>query len=206
MPGPLSLDSNYRDNTLDPNYKSVAFVTEDGSNFNNVISFSYAGGSSTYSFGVYQFDVGKNDPQIIAFLTNAGFTTAEINELKQSGGLSQQTKDALSTKLANYLGNPTSQASLDSSNSAGAQALRALNTYWANQKLYPQLQAVLDNLEGSNAVIASQIYQSPELQYRLLDYANQLGLGATGDMERWLSGQAVTMYDGTVLKLTPVRF
>ncbi|WCM18705.1 hypothetical protein NDK50_14810 [Paraburkholderia bryophila] len=102
----------------------------------------------------------------------------------------QQT--SLSQQLYSALQVPANQA-----------ALQALNASWANT-LVGQLQVVLNNLYQSNPSIADQIYQSEDLQLRLLDYANQFpgGISPTGPMEQWLSGAAVTL-DGGTLQLPP---
>ncbi|WP_162286876.1 hypothetical protein [Pantoea stewartii] len=41
-------------------YRTTAYATEDGSKPSNLNEFNWAGGSSTYTFGLYQFDVGNN--------------------------------------------------------------------------------------------------------------------------------------------------
>ncbi|MBY0580024.1 MAG: hypothetical protein K2P57_13400, partial [Burkholderiales bacterium] len=196
----ITLNATYINNTLIPNLNAVTLQTELGGNASKVLSFSFAGGNSTYSFGLYQYDVGAaankpnigNNAAILNFLTTAGFTSTQIAQLSQNGGLPKSTVDALSAQLGTALQNPANQA-----------ALQQLNATWANG-LVSQLQTALNVIEQNNPDIANQIYQSPELQLRLLDYANQFGLlsGSTGKMVNWLSGQITTIAGG-LFHLTP---
>ncbi len=76
-------------------YATTAFSTENSNSYGNVQSFSYAEAGSTYSFGLYQFDVGHTT---VAqnFLLQNGFTQAQVNLLSQTG-------DPLSTSQINSL-------------------------------------------------------------------------------------------------------
>lgn len=56
--------------------------TESGAATNQ---FSFAGGGSTYTFGIPQFDVGNN-PAAAQFLLANGFTQDDISELSTKGG------------------------------------------------------------------------------------------------------------------------
>ena len=169
---PIQLNSNYIASTLIPNYNLVAGRTELGST--PVYQFSYAGGSSSYSFGLYQYNVGTNSAAA-QFLLNAGFTQAQVNQLSQSGGLSAAQVQTMSTQLQTAL-----------QNSTNAAALGTLNSNWA-AGLVTQLQNALNNIYQTNPSIADQIYQSQSLQLALLDYANQFNLGATGALEQYLA-------------------
>lgn len=40
--------------------RAVLYATEDGGDLGNVRKFSYAGGNSSYSFGLLQFDIRPN--------------------------------------------------------------------------------------------------------------------------------------------------
>ena len=201
----ITLDQTYITNTLIPDLNAVALQTELGGNNSTISSFSWAGGKSTYSFGLYQYDVGAaetavengtaNNVQtdIINFLTSAGFNQDQLDELSSNGGLSSDTVQALSNQLSTALQLPANQA-----------ALQQLNDQWANG-LVSQLQSALNVIEQNNPDIANQIYQSPELQLRLLDYANQFTLSSSGTsdyMVQWLSGQPVPETGGT-FQLTP---
>ncbi|UWF47055.1 hypothetical protein NYP20_17055 [Pseudomonas sp. N3-W] len=182
---PLQLDSNYIVNTLIQNLNSVAFATEDGSNASAISSFSYAAnGNSTYSFGLYQYDIGGL-PQAQTFLSSIGFSSSQISQLSQAGGLTDAQLSALSTQLGTALQDPTNGA-----------ALQTLNDAWANG-LVTQLQNSLNTVYASNPSVAEQIYQSPEMQLQILDYANQFHLSTAGAMTSWLSGQSVTESGGS---------
>jgi hypothetical protein len=180
---------------LIPNYAAVAFQTELGGNSAYLSRFRYAGSASTYSFGLFQYDVGKQGAgsDVQNFLTSIGFSATQISQLSQHGGLSTTEQTALSAQLNTALQNPANQATLDQ-----------LNINWA-QGLVNQLQSALDVIYQANPGVALQIYGSQELQLRLMDYANQYHLdstGATAYMTQWLSDQAVQMASGDTLSLT----
>jgi len=75
---------DYLKNSLLPALNSAALATELGGNAANISRFSYAGGASTYSFGLYQFDVGNN-PAARSFLSQLGFSSTQISMLSQQG-------------------------------------------------------------------------------------------------------------------------
>jgi hypothetical protein len=87
------MSSNFDENdrrSLVSEVRTMLLYTENSGNTDSIYRFSYAGGVSTYSFGIMQFDVGNN-PAARAFLQSIGFTSSEIAQLSQSGGLSIAT-------------------------------------------------------------------------------------------------------------------
>jgi len=78
----LRLDQDYVTNVLIPGYAAVAFQTECGGILSKITSFHIAGGDSTYSFGIFQFNVGSN-PDAKDFLADpsVGFTPDELSKL-----------------------------------------------------------------------------------------------------------------------------
>jgi hypothetical protein len=166
---------------LTTDLQAVLLATELGGQTNKVAVFSYAGtGNSTYSFGVLQFDVGNNPPAR-AFLASIGFTDAQVAQLSRQGGLSGAELAPMNALLQQ------NQAALD-------------------QFTQQQLHSYVTNLEGTLNIIqqrasgmAQQIYASPPLQLRLLDYMNQFGpIDANGPMVNWLCGQPVVLSGGTL--------
>jgi len=180
----LNLSTNYIGNTLIPNLNLVTLATELGGKTSAISSFSFAGAASTYSFGLYQYDVGAN-PAAREFLSSIGFSATQISQLSQNGGLTTAQVTALSNQLSTALEDP-----------ANAAALQTLNSTWASG-LVTQVQNVLNTVSQTNPGIADQIYSSPAMQLQLLDYANQFGLSTTGPMANWLSGQSITEPGGT---------
>jgi hypothetical protein len=183
-----TFDQIYIITTLIPNINAVTLQTELGGNTNYITRFSFAGGKSTYSFGLYQYDVGNN-PSARTFLSTIGFSKSQITQLSSNGGLSNATVQALSAQLASALKNPDNQA-----------AMNQLDATWANT-LVAQLQAVINVVGQSNPDIANQIYQNQELQLRLVDYANQFSMSSKGTMCQWLGGKLVSTSGGN-LQLT----
>jgi hypothetical protein len=161
----------------------VLLQTELGGRSELVAKFSYAGpGASTYSFGVLQFDVGNN-PSTHPFLSSIGFSSTQIRQLSQRGGLTNADLAPLNALLQQ----PASRAALEKF--TGVQ-LRGYIGY---------LETSLGIIEQSAADTAQLIFTTRELQLRLLDYINQFGpMSASGPMVRWLSGQSVSMPGGTV--------
>src|SRR5476649_513850 len=105
-------DPDYLLKSLLPALNSVALATEVGGNLATITRFSLAGNSSTYSFGLYQFDVGNN-PAARALLSQLGFTAAQIGQLSQrGGGLSRSQVDSLSAQLKTALAIPDNAVKL----------------------------------------------------------------------------------------------
>ena len=176
----LQFDPNYVRNTLIPYINSAVFATELGSNSSKIGTFSYAGSrsNSSYSFGLFQYDVGAN-PAAQKFLTSIGFTSTEISQLSQKGGLSSSVQTALSNKLTAALKIP-----------ANAVLLTQLNNAWANG-LVNQLQNTLNQIYAWNPTNATQIFNSTSLQVQLIDYGNQFHLDTAGGMAQYLAGKPV---------------
>ena len=170
----FSLNQNYIDSTLIPALNTVVLATECGGNPAYISKFSFAGSNSSYSFGLYQFDV-KSNPNAQSFLAQLGFSAGQIALLSQNGGLSQSQLSNLDAQLSEALQNP-----------ANATAIQALNNSQASV-LVVQLQNLLNVVGQNNPNIASQIYGSQDFQLRILDYANQFGISPNGPLESWLS-------------------
>lgn len=183
---PYQFNSTYLVNTLIPALNSAVFRSELQGNASLVTSFSYAGGNSTYSFGLYQYDVGNN-PGARQLLAQIGFSPEQIGQLSQHGGLSAAQQSALSAQLQTALQNPTNAASL-----------QAFNNAWA-QGLVGQLTDVLNTVAASGPngrAIAEQVFQNTALQVQIIDYGNQFHLDLNGRMTNWLMGNAVNMAGG----------
>jgi hypothetical protein len=161
----------------------VLLSTELGGRAELTTEFSYAGpGASTYSFGLLQFDVGNN-LATHPFLTSIGFSSAQIKQLAQHGGLSKADLEPLNALLQA----PAAQAALERF-TAGQ-----LQTYIG------YLESALSAIEVHAAAVVQLIMGSRELQLRLLDYINQFGpMDKNGPMVKWLCGQPVTMPGGAV--------
>ena len=62
--------------------RKLLYKTETDNQPSNLNEFSYAGGgSSTYSFGLLQFDVGSDHGGVKSFLGEHGFTEDQIRSL-----------------------------------------------------------------------------------------------------------------------------
>jgi hypothetical protein len=163
--------------------QTVLLATELGGQSSKIAQFSYAAtGTSAYSFGLLQFDVGASPPARM-FLTSIGFTSDQVAQLERHGGLSSGEVHAFNAQLQQ------------------PECLEALERFTQQQ-----LQSYISHLEGTLNVIeqhvaerAQLLYQSPELLLRLLDYMNQFGpMSANGPMVHWLCSQPVTQPGGTV--------
>ncbi len=156
-------------------YRTTAFATEDGSRPSVLNEFNWAGGYSSYSFGLYQFDVRNNDLAEDA-LRSMGFTDTQIDQLSQRGTLGNDVKTALSEQL---------QAAL--ATTAGKQIMdNLLNNYEA------QLVHTTTNLlDITNDDIYSQIASEPESIQRIYDIANQFGTSLLRQFGGFLSGQSI---------------
>lgn len=179
--------SEYLANSLLPALNSAALATELGGNTAAITKFSYAGGSSTYSFGLYQFDVGNNSAAR-NFLSQLGFSATQISQLSQHGGLTVSQVNSLDTQLQTALSSPDNAVKLQLFTDAWAAGLAA------------QLQTVLNTVAASGAAgqaIADQIYASTALQVQLMDYSNQFHLDLNGSMVQWLEGKSVSLTGGT---------
>ncbi|RZA05773.1 MAG: peptidoglycan-binding protein, partial [Proteobacteria bacterium] len=149
--------------------------TELGGDTRHLDHFSYAQkGSSTYSFGLVQFDVGRN-PQAQRFLRDNGFSTGDIALLSQQGGLSSQQLAALDAKLQ-----AIPQANIDQ---------------LTNTKLDSAIERVGDaitRVRATSPAAADAIAANPELQLAMADYDNQFG-SMGPQLISYLAGNEVTL-------------
>src|SRR5665213_3717221 len=126
MPANVEIDPATA-NAQGTDFQTTAFQTEDGGQSRYLTTFSYAGGSSTYSFGLYQFDALGN-PLVAPFLGAIGFSGPEIAELQQHGGLSSSTLNALDSQLSAAVATQSGQAAyqglLNTSDANYAQAVQ----------------------------------------------------------------------------------
>ncbi len=159
--------------------------TELGGNTRHLDHFSYAQkGSSTYSFGLVQFDVGRN-PQAQGFLRDNGFSTDDIALLSQQGGLSSQQLSALDAKLQ-----AIPQANIDQ---------------LTNTKLDSAIERVGDaitRVRASDPAAADAIAANPELQLAMADYDNQFG-SMGPQFISYLAGNEVTLQGHNIRAGTP---
>lgn len=168
--------------------RAVLFATEHADNPASLRRFSFAGGKSTYSFGLLQFDVDAR-PAARSFLGENGFSEDEIRRLRSPGGLSEQTLRGLDAKL---LAVPEAK----------------LNEFTDNQlrDSVDRMGALIEHLQKSNPLIAASIARNKELQLALADYDNQFhidGIGAhavPNTMLAYLEGHPVRR-NGETLQL-----
>jgi hypothetical protein len=181
-----TFDPSYVVNTLVPALDNTVLNTELGGDATSASKFSFAGGTSSYSFGLYQYDV-KNNPAARALLTQFGFTSAQITLLSQNGHLSTSQQNQLTLQLRSALNNPANAASMAQFNSAWAQGL------------ITQMTNVLNLIAASGPVgqsLANQVFASTALQVQIIDYGNQFHLDVNGYMQKFLSGNLVNMVGG----------
>lgn len=179
-------DPQYLAKTLIPALNAVVLQTELGGNIGFITRFSLAGSASTYSFGLYQYDVGNNPPAR-RLLARMGFTIDQISHLSQQGNLSVKELSDLNGQLKAALAIPENAA-----------LLRDLNSTWA-QSLTSHLSDVLDTVAASGptgTAIADQVFGSTSLQVQLLDFSNQFNISLSGQMVAWLEGHFVIMPGG----------
>jgi hypothetical protein len=178
-----------RNNPTVQDLQTLFTRTELGGNANLQYRFSYAGnGNSAYSFGINQFDVGAN-PSARQFLAGAGFTTQEVQQLSQHGGLSAAALAPLDAKLQ-----------------AHAQDVDQFTApYLANY--VTRVNALVTDLQTANPTAAAAIAGDRTLQLALIDFDNQYTIGGVGGgtvaangMLSYLRGNQVTL-PGGALKL-----
>ncbi|MGZ3279090.1 MAG: beta strand repeat-containing protein, partial [Phenylobacterium sp.] len=163
-------------NLQSANYQTTAFQTEDGSNTTFLTSFSWAGGTSSYSFGLFQFDT-VGSPLAIPLLQNLGFSTVQINELKQSGGLSQSTLGGLNSQLSSALSTQSGSAYMQGANNAQASSITS---------------QVQTDLNDASTTILSSILSDPVAIQRLYDLNNQFSLPTLSSLQTFVGGDAAT--------------
>lgn len=154
--------------------------TELGGNRRHLDHFSFAEkGNSTYSFGLVQFDVGRN-PQAQRFLRDNGFNNDDIALLSQHGGLNRQQLSALDAKLQ-----AIPQANIDQ---------------LTNTKLDSAIDRVgtaIASVRATNPAAADAIVADPQLQLAMADYDNQFG-SMGPQFISYLSGNEVRLQGGTI--------
>ncbi|HEV2681065.1 MAG TPA: peptidoglycan-binding domain-containing protein [Rhodanobacter sp.] len=139
--------------------RTLFLATELGGNTQDVNRFTYAEkGSSTYTFGLLQFDVGKNGAEVKGFLKDNGFSADDIKKLSQHGGLSRTELNALDVKLRAVL-----QDNIDR---------------FTNKQLDKSIAGVddvIDQVRKQNPAAADAISKDAKLQLGIADYENQFG-------------------------------
>lgn len=168
--------------------RTVLFSTEASNNPDVLNNFSYAGGNSTYSFGVLQFDVGSNHGNVQDFLQNNGFSTEQVVQLSQHGGLNASELSALNTQL-HAIPHETLDGFTDS------QLVDSVT----------HIHDVVAVVQAKNPAIGALIANSQELQLALADYDNQFSIsGAAGatppsnGMLAYLEGDEVSLPGGAL--------
>ncbi|HED4876886.1 TPA: peptidoglycan-binding protein [Stenotrophomonas maltophilia] len=169
------------DSTLTREQLSTLFLnTELGGNTRHLDHFSYAKeGTSTYSFGLVQFDVGGN-PQARRFLRDNGFSNGDIELLSQQGGLSTQQLAALDAKLQ-----AIPQANIDQLTNAKLDSAIG------------RVDEAIAKVRATNPAAADAIVANPELQLAMADYDNQFG-SMGPQFINYLSGNAEKLQGGTI--------
>lgn len=169
------------DSTLTREQLSTLFLnTELGGNTRHLDHFAYAKeGTSTYSFGLVQFDVGGN-PQARRFLRDNGFTNGDIELLSQQGGLSGQQLAALDAKLQ-----AIPQANIDQLTNAKLDSAIG------------RVDEAIAKVRATNPAAADAIVANPELQLAMADYDNQFG-SMGPQFINYLSGNAEKLQGGTI--------
>ena len=166
--------------------RSVLMRTELSGNTSYLYRFSQAGGQSTYSFGLLQFDLGKNakaPTEAEVFLKNElGFTSSEITALKGSS-LPQSTLAEFNQRLMN------NQDKVDAFTDKAL--IKDIN----------KLDSLITEVAQTRPDVAQSILDNSRVQLRLLDYQNQFGLSGIdngrmqpdGFMMSYLKGNSVKM-------------
>ncbi len=184
MPDPNSANVDLSQDTLNnqtSSARNTVFHTEDGNNENNLTNFADAG-SGSYSWGLYQYDVANN-PLAAPALSQLGFTSQQINELKVNN-LSSSTLQSLDTQLQNAL-----------STQSGQQVNANLQNTWENL-IQNDVQSEVDNASDA---IKSQLLSDPTAIQRLYDISNQFSTNVqNGTLDNFLGGQTVSNSAGTV--------
>jgi hypothetical protein len=137
----------------------LLFMTECSDKPYYLDHFSYAGGNSSYSFGVMQFDVRAN-PAVAPFLLGNGFSQQEVDKLKRKDKklIDPKEKEVLDKKLQ-----AIPQDKMDEFVCKQILALMGEVNY-----LIRKVRSV--NPEAGFAVINSE-----EMQLRIVDFCNQHG-------------------------------
>ncbi len=146
------------------NYETTAFQTEDSGNSAYLTSFHWAGtATSSYSFGLYQYDALANRTLVVPALQQLGFNASQISDLQQAGGLSSATLNSLNAQLQTALATPSGQAVLNNLQTAWESTLTA---------------SVQNDFSNASSDIIGQISSDPIATQRLYDIANQFSVTA----------------------------
>jgi predicted Zn-dependent protease len=162
----------------------MLFYTELSANSNKLYSFSNAvAGTSTWSFGLLQFDVGNN-ATAQGFLKGIGFTSNQIAELK--GSATPSDLQSMNNILAAHK-SEVDQYTDDT-----------ISGYVAS------LDHIIDYVAKFNPTNATAIASDSSLQLAILDYNNQFNIGGLSNstppangMLSYLCGNSVTLAGGT---------
>lgn len=161
--------------------RTLFLETELGGNTRNLNRFTYAEkGSSTYTFGLLQFDVGKNGAAVKGFLKENGFGDDDIKKLSQHGGLSRTELNALDAKLQ-----AVQQDKIDQ---------------FTNKQLDKSIAGVddvIDRVGRQSPAAAEAISKDFRLQLGIADYENQFG-PAGPQFVGFLAGKSEKLVGGTV--------
>jgi peptidoglycan hydrolase-like protein with peptidoglycan-binding domain len=166
--------------------RTLFLETELGGNTQHLNRFTYAEkGSSTYTFGLLQFDVGKNGAEVQGFLKENGFSDDDIKKLSQHGGLSHTELNALDVKL---------------------QAIpREKIGQFTNDQLDKSIASVgdvIDRVRKQSPAAADAISKDQKLQLGVADYENQFG-PAGSQFVGFLAGNPEELIGGTVQAANP---
>jgi len=155
--------------------------TELGGSTQDLNRFTYARkGNSTYTFGLPQFDVGKNGTEVKEFLKENGFTTNDIKKLSQHGGLSHTELKALDATLQ-----AIPKDKLDRfTNMQLDKSIAGVND-------------VIDRVRKQNPAAAEAIVDDAKLQLGIADYQNQFG-AAGPQFIGFLAGRPEKLIGGMV--------
>lgn len=161
--------------------RTLFLETELGGNTQDLNRFTYAEkGNSTYTFGLLQFDVGKNGAGVKGFLKENGFSNDDIQKLSQHGGLSRTELNALDAKL-----HVIPQDKIDQ---------------FTDRQLDKSIQgvdSVIDQVRKQNPAAADAIGKDPKLQLGIADYENQFG-SVGPQFVGFLAGNTEKLVGGTV--------
>lgn len=166
--------------------RALFLETELGGNTQDLKRFTYAEkGNSTYTFGLLQFDVGKNGAEVQGFLKENGFSDDDIKKLSQHGGLSRTELNAQDVKLQAIPQDKIDQFTNDQLD-----------------KSIASVSDVIDRIRKQNPAAADAINKDPKLQLGIADYENQFG-PAGSQFVGFLAGKPEELIGGTVEAANP---
>lgn len=189
-----NFDLNDRAN-LSADLRQVLLNTEHSGNAGSIYTFSNAGGSSGWSFGLSQIDVKNNAAIAIPFLQSIGFTSAQITLLGSGAAIPSAQLQSMNNLLA-----------------ANKGAIDSIDSVQIDHEI-DKLDNLINQIQLYRPDVASTILADPTLQLKLLDYDNQFTLdgvssnpaapvASTDYMLRYLDGGEVTL-PGGVFSIAP---